>query len=317
MLFGVLLVASSSCNGGDGGSSPAPTAPTPTPQGATLNLGTFTAALTIAATEHEYEVRIAVRESGGQTGAMLGNIELTLMADNGARGTANVDGAWPAARVGPGAVIQARAITLTHESAGSPTFTRLGLRIPYTDDRQTAGAITGTAIIQQPPTPPPATIFTIAGVVSEDPNGRPVVGARVHVLDGPNAGRASDTDGNGYYSIPGLRVGSFTIQATKSGYVPADRGLTLSADTRIDLRLRSAGGPPSPGPTPPPEPPEPPEPPDDDSMTCPTSPTSAPCGRPTARCNDGTYSCSQNRSGTCSQHGGVACWICPGPLCGR
>ena len=36
---------------------------------------------------------------------------------------------------------------------------------------------------------------------------------------------------------------------------------------------------------------------------------------PTARCNDGMWSCSQNRSGTCSTHGGVRCWVCPGPLC--
>lgn len=29
---------------------------------------------------------------------------------------------------------------------------------------------------------------------------------------------------------------------------------------------------------------------------------------PTAKCRDGTYSYSQNRSGTCSHHGGVAIW---------
>lgn len=39
------------------------------------------------------------------------------------------------------------------------------------------------------------------------------------------------------------------------------------------------------------------------------------CGTGTAVCNDGSYSCSQNRQGTCSSHGGVRCWICPGPLC--
>jgi predicted phage tail protein len=44
-------------------------------------------------------------------------------------------------------------------------------------------------------------------------------------------------------------------------------------------------------------------------------PGSAPCGVPSARCNDGTWSCSQNRSGTCSSHRGVSCWVCPGPLC--
>ena len=52
------------------------------------------------------------------------------------------------------------------------------------------------------------------------------------------------------------------------------------------------------------------------SNTCTVvSPIAAPCGTATAVCNDQTYSCSQNRSGTCSSHGGVSCWICPGPLC--
>ncbi len=36
---------------------------------------------------------------------------------------------------------------------------------------------------------------------------------------------------------------------------------------------------------------------------------------PTALCRDGRYSCSTTRSGTCSSHGGVSCWVCPGPLC--
>ena len=32
-------------------------------------------------------------------------------------------------------------------------------------------------------------------------------------------------------------------------------------------------------------------------------------GQPTARCTDGTYSYSENHSGTCSSHGGVAEWL--------
>jgi hypothetical protein len=34
-------------------------------------------------------------------------------------------------------------------------------------------------------------------------------------------------------------------------------------------------------------------------------------GAATAKCNDGTYSYSQHRSGTCSRHGGVASWLKP------
>lgn len=45
------------------------------------------------------------------------------------------------------------------------------------------------------------------------------------------------------------------------------------------------------------------------------APGSVACGAPTARCTDGSWSCSQNRSGTCSHHSGVSCWVCPGPLC--
>ena len=39
-----------------------------------------------------------------------------------------------------------------------------------------------------------------------------------------------------------------------------------------------------------------------------TDPTLEP-GGPTAICNDGTYSYSENASGTCSHHGGVAQWL--------
>lgn len=38
-----------------------------------------------------------------------------------------------------------------------------------------------------------------------------------------------------------------------------------------------------------------------------TNSASHPAGA-TARCNDGTYSYSQHRQGTCSHHGGVAEW---------
>jgi hypothetical protein len=43
----------------------------------------------------------------------------------------------------------------------------------------------------------------------------------------------------------------------------------------------------------------------------PASASSPPSGA-TARCNDGTYSFSQNRSGTCSDHGGVAQFLTSG-----
>jgi len=47
---------------------------------------------------------------------------------------------------------------------------------------------------------------------------------------------------------------------------------------------------------------------DGNTVPDPVSAPAAPAGA-TAQCNDGTYSFSQHRSGTCSHHGGVAVWL--------
>jgi hypothetical protein len=49
-----------------------------------------------------------------------------------------------------------------------------------------------------------------------------------------------------------------------------------------------------------------------DCVPSPTTAPSPPAGE-TALCNDGTYSFSEHRSGTCSHHGGVAQWLAGAP----
>ena len=72
---------------------------------------------------------------------------------------------------------------------------------------------------------------------------------------------------------------------------------------------------PNPNPTPPPNNPPPAGP------SCNGAPVPSNCTvgngppPPTARCNDGQWTCSQTSSGTCSGHGGIDCRVCPGPLC--
>ena len=48
---------------------------------------------------------------------------------------------------------------------------------------------------------------------------------------------------------------------------------------------------------------------------CSGSAPTASCGTATGTCNDGTYTCSQTRQGTCSTHNSLQCGYCPGPLC--
>jgi hypothetical protein len=79
--------------------------------------------------------------------------------------------------------------------------------------------------------------FTIAGVVTDRLRNQPVVGARVFVVDGPNANKSSNTDGNGYYSIPGIIPGSFTLRTTLNGVFLNDLGITVASDTRRDFQV--------------------------------------------------------------------------------
>ncbi len=164
------------------------------------------------------------------------------------------------------------------------------------DDSQQSGSATGIAAI--PALPLASQTYTLSGKVTHSTTGRAVEGVRVQVLGGKNAGRSSKTSNSGNYRITNLKSSSFTIRATKSGYQQTDRTISLSRNTGVNLTLRPIATRPS-------------------SATCGnrTVPSSIGCGQPTAGCKDGTWSCSRNRSGTCSSHGGVACFICPGPLC--
>ena len=135
-------------------------------------------------------------------------------------------------------------------------------------------------------------LSTVAGVLSEASGGDPIGGATVRVDDGPYIGRSSSSDGNGYYSIPGI-TGAVTLVAGKSGYDAITKSVTVSGDTRVDMTMRRTSPPPtspSPSPTPPPPPPAP-----------------TPRYRIGAICDDGTLS-SATGSGACSSHGGVRCW---------
>lgn len=270
-----------------------PTAPTPQP--ASVSLTSVTAAFDPTDSEHRYRIRLTVRETGGQSAVTLGTVDLNFAADGAPGGTVQLTDAWSSTRLTAGASMDSRNITITDDRAGRPIFTRVTARVAFTDDRQTTASSTGNADISMP------AVFTLHGVVSEDPDNVPILDARVEVISGVNAGRFSATDGNGYYSIPELRVAGFTIRASKPGFQAVERTVTGGSAARFDILLRSL----TPAPVPPPS----------NSSTCTGVPGSVSCGTPTARCRDGAWSCSRNRSGTCSSHGGVACWVCPGPLC--
>jgi hypothetical protein len=187
---------------------------------------------------------------------------------------------------------------------------RIEAKIDYTDASSSNRSITVSASSPPRPGPPPGSKFTLSGTVRDAGTGSAIRDVRVRVEGGTNVGREGKTDSSGKYTIRDLTTGTFTIRASKTGYNAATQSIPLLANKTANFNLSKSGGGGGGGGG-------------GTSLTCngASVPSVVDCpndqGRkaPTARCKDGTYSCSQNRSGTCSSHGGVSCWVCPGVLC--
>jgi hypothetical protein len=79
-----------------------------------------------------------------------------------------------------------------------------------------------------------APAFTLFGVISTAKATGVVALEGVQVSWGP---QSVMTDGNGYYSIPGLTAATSGIVVTKYPYKQERRSLSLTGDTRLDLQL--------------------------------------------------------------------------------
>ena len=79
-----------------------------------------------------------------------------------------------------------------------------------------------TAPSTVPQAPPQPTSDQLAGSV-HDTAGRDIAGARVEVVDGPQAGLSAITDAMGRFSLPGTFDDTTRFRAFKDGYVAATR----------------------------------------------------------------------------------------------
>jgi hypothetical protein len=61
--------------------------------------------------------------------------------------------------------------------------------------------------------------------------------ALVRIVDGIHAGKSAETDANGFYSIPGLVVGTFTVEVSAEGYVGVSRTVNLGPNMTVNFQL--------------------------------------------------------------------------------
>jgi hypothetical protein len=196
-----------------------------------------------------YRVIVKLRESGG-VAATIASIDLSFMNGSSAIISSHADRPISDAAnvLAPNSTMDSRELTTTDEDPSHPHATSVTAKVNYSNGASTMSSADAAADVPLSRAP----TFTLSGLVSEENSGgRAVAGAIIQVVDGPNAGKSSSTDGNGSYSLTDLAAGSFSIRATANGYNAAERAVTVAEDTRLDLRLLRTTVSPAPAPSPP------------------------------------------------------------------
>jgi len=294
-----LLLSLAACGGGKSGTPAGPSTTPPPAARANLSIS-----LTVTGSRNGpgfiYAVRLTAQNTGSAA-ATISSLSLTVSAGT-ASGTATVApaDAFSSLSIAAGATATSALMNL-HDDEGTAGYAnKVSAAVGYSDSVGTNTATTSADVSALPAPPPTPPAVTITGTATESGAGV-VSGVNIEIRDGPDARKFTTTDSAGRYTLPGLQPGTVTVRAWKTGYNDTDQRVTLAgASVTINFTIpKSGGGPPPPPPFP--------------SDACPASP--APPAGATARCNNGQWSMSQNRSGTCSQNSGVACWVCPGVLC--
>jgi hypothetical protein len=158
----------------------------------------------------------------------------------------------------------------------------------HVDVRATYQNMTGSlGLTLAAPQPPLSGPFALSGIAQEaPPTARPLLGATITIVQGPDTGRSTVSDKFGMFRFSSLQTGIVGVEAVKDGFLLWRlTNLMLDQDREVSVLLY------------------------------PTPPTDASGASATARCNDTTWSWAPTRAEACAQNGGIAYTVCPGPLC--
>lgn len=302
------LIAASIAAACSGKSSPStPSSTPPATVVAAISITPLTVTREATASGFIYRVTFQLRETSGRSSALLTGVSYAL--PTGGTTDPGLNGA--VIRIPAGGTYNAGTVSVNDNTGRGPA-SQITVRVTFTDDAGLAGSASATTDVSATsPSPPPAPqTFAITGTVT-DANSRGVLpNIAIELADASGPIRNGLTSSAGTYSFSNVTAGTYTVTAMATSYLSISRSVSLTTNVQLDIVLQRAPAAPPPG--------QP-----SATLTCnrQSVPSIVDCinnaGRqaPTAKCRDGAYSCSQNRSGTCSQHGGPECYVCPGPLC--
>jgi Carboxypeptidase regulatory-like domain len=98
-------------------------------------------------------------------------------------------------------------------------------------------ACDGQATSQTFLSPTPAVTYTLSGVVSEMTPTGPVPIQGAVVVQRNAVSTQAVTDANGRYILTGLSTSSYTVSISMDGFMIETKGVTMTGDTQLDIRL--------------------------------------------------------------------------------
>ena len=123
-------------------------------------------------------------------------------------------------------------------------------------------------------------------VMSVEKPGRFVADATIEIAGGADSGRTTQSDASGNFVLANVTAGTVSLRVSKSGYQTwAKDGISLEGDKKVGVELFV-------------------EPPRDATGVA-----------ATGRCTDGSWTWAPIVAAACTNNGGLAYGVCPGPLC--
>ena len=137
--------------------------------------------------------------------------------------------------------VDTRELLTVDEDPSHAYATSVHVTVTFTDSTSAVATAEGNADVKALSPPAPAT-YTLSGVISDENTRRGIDGARVEVVNGANAGRATTTDSAGRYALDDLASGSFRLRASAASYDAGEQGVAVPANPQADFVLRKSTG---------------------------------------------------------------------------
>lgn len=220
-----------------------PVAPTPPPgpvQQPNVTIASISVAGETRSSSYAYRVVVHLRESSG-VAATISAVDLTFTSGTATVASSHTDRPISdTTNICPAnGTVDTREITTVQNNISDPYATAVQARVTFTDGASYTSSTGGSATVPPQSGPPPPQSYTLTGVITDASTHARIVGARLDVLTGINAGKTALTDGTGTYAFAGLLPDTFRLRASADGYATGEQGVTVPANPQADFELRA------------------------------------------------------------------------------